>query len=107
MPTSEDRSRHARQRADDARARGQEVQARTVEVVRAAAATEDSIAATMDQLAGQRPQHADRLRALGQAARDQAAYQRQWISQHGATTDGSAPGEPPGPDGGGSRTPSN
>jgi hypothetical protein len=39
----------------------------------ALAKTEESIAATMDWLASQQPERAERLKALGEAARKQAA----------------------------------
>src|SRR5215471_21260546 len=56
----------------------QNLKARVMEVAEALARTEESIAATMDWLADQQPERAERLKALGEAARKQAAEARQW-----------------------------
>jgi len=54
------------------------LKARVVEVAEALAKTEDSIAATMDWLASQQPERAERLKALSESARRQAAHARRW-----------------------------
>jgi transcriptional accessory protein Tex/SPT6 len=54
------------------------LKARVVEVAEALAKTEESIAATMDWLASQQPERAERLKALRESARKQAALARQW-----------------------------
>ena len=70
---------------------------RVVEVAEALAKTEESIAATMDWLADQQPERAERLKALSEAARKQAAEARQWGEDR---SDGAVDTEPrrrPGP----------
>jgi len=59
----------------------QNLKARVMEVAEALARTEESIAATMDWLASQQPEQperAERLKAMSEAAREQAAQARQW-----------------------------
>ena len=56
----------------------QSLKARVVEVAEALARTEESIAATMDWLASQQPGRAERLKALSESARKQAAHARRW-----------------------------
>jgi len=56
----------------------QNLKARVMEVAEALARTEESIAATMDWLANQQPERAERLKAMSEAARQQAAQARQW-----------------------------
>jgi len=51
---------------------------KVVEVAEALARTEESIAATLDWMASQRPERAERLKALSESARKQAAHARQW-----------------------------
>jgi hypothetical protein len=48
----------------------------------AIAATEDQIAATIGRLADQRPQHAERWRAMSESARRYAAREREWLARH-------------------------
>ena len=73
------------------------LQARVVEVAEALARTEDSIAATMDWLASQQPERAERLRALSEAARKQAAEARQWGEHRSDGADDAEPHRRPGP----------
>lgn len=54
------------------------LKARVVEVAEALARTEESIAATMDALVSQQPERAERLMALSESARKQAALARRW-----------------------------
>ena len=56
----------------------QNLKARVVEVAEALAKTEEGIAATMDWLASQQPERAERLKALSEHARKQAAHARRW-----------------------------
>ena len=56
----------------------QNLKARVMEVAESLARTEESIAATMDWLANQQPERAERLKAMSEAAREQAAQARQW-----------------------------
>ena len=56
----------------------QNLKARVMEVAESLARTEESIAATMDWLANQQPERAERLKAMSEAARQQAAQARQW-----------------------------
>src|SRR5215470_12653214 len=56
----------------------QNLKARVMEVAESLARTEESIAATMDWLASQQPERAERLKAMSEAAREQAAQARQW-----------------------------
>ncbi len=70
--------------SSEALARAKAAQAETVRVAERVARTEEALAATFDKLAEVQPQHAARLRAKSQAAREQAAYDRQWIKDHSA-----------------------
>jgi hypothetical protein len=54
------------------------LKARMVEVAEALAKTEEGIAATMDWLVSQQPERAERLKALSESARKQAAHARRW-----------------------------
>jgi hypothetical protein len=54
------------------------LKARVVEVAEALAKTEEGIAATMDWLVSQQPERAERLKALSESARKQAAHARRW-----------------------------
>jgi len=67
------------------------LQARVVEVAEALAKTEESIAATMDWLASQQPERAERLKALGEAARKQAAEAREWGEHRSDAADETEP----------------
>jgi hypothetical protein len=67
------------------RATSSELMARVVEVAEQLARTEEGVAETMDLLASQRPERAERLMALSEAARKQAAYARQWVNDHLST----------------------
>ena len=69
----------------------QSLKARVVEVAEALARTEESIAATMDWLASQQPERAERLTALGEAARKQAAEAREWGEHRSDAADETAP----------------
>ena len=73
------------------------LKARVVEVAEALAKTEDSIAATMDWLASQQPERAERLKALGEAARKQAAQARRWGEDRSEVADEAEPRRRPGP----------
>jgi hypothetical protein len=64
------------------RATSNELMARVVEVAEQLARTEESVAETMAMLASQRPDRAERLTALSEAARKQAAFARQWVKDH-------------------------
>jgi hypothetical protein len=64
------------------RASPDDLMARVVEVAEALATTEEKVAATMESLARQRPERAERLMALSDAARKQAIYARQWVKDH-------------------------
>ena len=73
--------------------------ARVVEVAEALARTEESVAATMDRLAVSHPERAERLKAMSESARKQAAETRRWGrdgSRAGGWT-GTAAGRRPGP----------
>jgi predicted nucleic acid-binding Zn-ribbon protein len=71
-----------------AKASSGDLMARVVEVAEALARTEESVAATMESLASQRPERAERLMALSDAARKQAAYARQWVKDHSPVAEG-------------------
>ena len=73
------------------------LQARVVEVAEALARTEETIAATMDWLADQQPERAERLKALGEAARKQAAEARQWGEDRSNGAGDTQPHRRPGP----------
>jgi predicted nucleic acid-binding Zn-ribbon protein len=73
------------------------LKARVVEVAEALAKTEESIAATMDWLASQQPERAERLKALGEAARKQAAQARRWGGDRSEVADETEPRRRPGP----------
>jgi hypothetical protein len=73
------------------------LKARVVEVAEALARTEESIAATMDWLAGQQPERAERLKALSESARKQAALARQWRENRSGMADVPEPRRRPGP----------
>jgi hypothetical protein len=57
----------------------------TITVAQGILAIEEQIAMTMDQLIAQQPRRAERLRALGEAARKQAARERRWLEDHPRT----------------------
>ena len=73
------------------------LRARVVEVAEALAKTEESIAATMDWLASQQPERAERLKALSESARQQAAKARQWGEHPSDVADDTEPRRGPGP----------
>jgi hypothetical protein len=73
------------------------LQARVVEVAEALARTEESIAATMDWLASQQPERAERLKALSEAARKQAAEARRWGDDRSDGVEDTEPRSRPGP----------
>jgi len=75
----------------------QSLKARVVEVAEALARTEESIAATMDWLASQQPERAERLKALSESARKQAALARQWREYRSGMADVPEPRRRPGP----------
>lgn len=55
-----------------------ESQRHTARMAEDIAATEEMVAATLEQKAEDRPEHAKRLRAESEAAREFAACERQW-----------------------------
>jgi hypothetical protein len=75
-----------RQRARVLRADSLSLQDQTVTVAQDILAIEEEIAVTMDQLAAQQPRRAEHLRALGAAARKQAARERRWLEDHPRTS---------------------
>ena len=75
----------------------QNLKARVVEVAEALARTEESIAATMDWLASQQPERAERLKALSESARKQAALARQWRENRSGMADVPEQRRRPGP----------
>ena len=75
----------------------QSLKARVVEVAEALARTEESIAATMDWLASQQPERAERLKALSESARKQAALARRWRENRSGMADVPEPRRRPGP----------
>ena len=73
------------------------LKARVVEVAEALARTEESIAATTGALASQQPERAERLMALSECARKQAALARQWGANGSGMADEPEPCRRPGP----------
>lgn len=83
--------------AERVQAFSQNLKAKVVEVAEALARTEESIAATMDWMASQRPERAERLKALSESARKQAAHARQWRGDGSGVADKPDPRRRPGP----------
>jgi hypothetical protein len=75
----------------------QHLKARVTEVAEALARTEESVAATMDRLATSHPDRAEQLKAMSEAARNQAVQARQWGKDGPGVADGPAPHRRPGP----------
>ena len=75
------------------------LKARMIEVAEALARTEESVAATMDRLAVSHPERAERLKAMSESARKQAAQARQWgrDGSHAGGRAGTASDGRPGP----------
>jgi hypothetical protein len=73
------------------------LRARVVEVAEALARTEESIATTMDWLASQQPERAAHLKALSEAARQQATQARQWGEGRSNGADETEPRRRPAP----------
>jgi anti-anti-sigma regulatory factor len=67
----------------DARSRARILRAHAREVAELIAQTGEQLAATLTELAGDLPHAADRLTALGQAARQQSADLRRWANGQG------------------------
>jgi hypothetical protein len=73
--------------AQRAQAFSQSLKVRVIEVAETLARTEESIAATMDWLANARPERAERLKAMSEAAHKQAAQARQWARDRSRVAD--------------------
>jgi hypothetical protein len=73
------------QESQKAWSRSRELRARTLEAAARSAATEDRIAATLAQLAASHPPHLPSLRALSEAAANEADRLRQWAHEQAAT----------------------
>jgi len=72
------------QESQRVRSRSQQLKAQTLEAATRCAATEDQIAATLDQLAASNPRRLPDLRALSEAAANEATRLRQWAHEHAA-----------------------
>jgi hypothetical protein len=59
-----------------------DIRSRVVMTARAVAATEERLAKTLARLADDRPARAGHLRAMSEAAKAQAAHNRQWADAH-------------------------
>lgn len=70
-----------------ARWRSDALRAEALRIAEQIAVTEDAAAAMFTRMAEKRARDADRLRARSQAARDHAAWERQWIRDHSGPGD--------------------
>ena len=71
-----------RQHSDELRQRADRVRQTVAATAEAIARTEDELAVTLIQLADSHPDRARHLKSLSRAARDNAAYERQWAADH-------------------------
>lgn len=67
---------------EQAQSRADELLQETLWVAEQIAVAEETAADTFGRMADQRAQDADRLRAKSQAAREHAAWEREWIRNH-------------------------
>jgi hypothetical protein len=68
---------------EHAQSRAGELRREALRIAEQIAVAEDAAAGMFARMAEQRAKDADRLRAKSQAARDLAAWERQWIRNHG------------------------
>lgn len=84
MPNDEyhDRGEQLAQQTHSIRSKTDELHGRVLSVARTIMETEEAAARTLDHVANDHPDRAARLRLLSEAARANAAYERQWIADH-------------------------